>query len=93
MTDRQRSATGTQRDRLLRLLALRQTEAPTSVQRIAYWRLEKALVKKANASPDALILGWLEDELRILEREGDWANEAISDLLGQVIKFCEVLRS
>lgn len=93
MTDGRRSATVAQRERLLRFLALRQTEAPTSVQRIAYWRLEKALVKKADANPDALILGWLEGELRILEREGDRAGEAGSALLGQVIEFCEVLRS
>ena len=93
MAKRWRLPTVAQREQLLRLITLRQTEAPSEDLRMAYWRLETALTKRVNGTPDDVILDWLEAELEILRRTGISTSEIEAALLARAIEFCEALRN
>lgn len=91
MVEHSRSSTAAQRERLLYTLMLRQIETQSSVLRAAYGRLERAISDARDASPDTLILDWLEAELTRLRRQGSSADEAGAHLLNQAVALCRTL--
>ena len=85
--------TQAQRERLLYTLMLRQIEAQSSALRAAYGRLENAVAASKDASPDTLILDWLESELTRLKREAADAGDTGSQLLKQAVSLCSMLKT